>query len=86
MEAGFMINIIKKHTFSSDEYRKEELSYFNLDQLFQYFSHDDFTLSIENKKKKFLNKFVDNLLFVPENFRKIDIRIAFLFKSNIVKI
>jgi len=24
MEAGFMINIIKKHTFSSDEYRNDK--------------------------------------------------------------
>jgi hypothetical protein len=35
-----MINIIKKHIVSSDEIKKEELTYFNLDKLFLKFGHD----------------------------------------------
>ena len=86
MGAGFMINIVKKNTFSSNEIITEELTYFNLDQLFQDFSHDDYNVTKESKKFKWIHNFVDNLFFQPKKFNKLDNRISYFFKSKVISI
>ncbi len=86
MGAGFMVNIIKKNTFSSDEIKTEELTYFNLDKLFQDFSHDDYDVTKDRKKYKWIHSFVDNLFFQPKKFNRLDNRIAYFFKSTVINI
>ena len=76
MDAGFMINIIKKYADSSNEIITEELTYYNLDYLFKDFSCDDQTVTKEDKKHKWIHNFVDNLFFQPKKFNKLDNRIS----------
>ena len=86
MDAGFMINIIKKNIFFSNEIITEELTYFNLDKLFQDFSHDDYDVTKDRKKYKWIHSFVDNLFFQPKKFNKLENRIAYFFKSKVISI
>ena len=76
MCAGFMINIIKKNTDSFNEIITEELTYYNLDQLFQDFNYEDYKVTKESKKHKWIHNFVDNLFFQPKKFNKLENRIA----------
>jgi hypothetical protein len=52
--------------------------------VFNYFSYEENSLSIRDKKKKWIDEFVDNLFFSPKKFNKLENRIAFFFKSKVI--